>query len=331
MKIMEETAAFLHAEGWIVAKTFPLKADFSTRQFMRLELAGGDPRRAILMKADKDQKTPQFVALSEALRRCGLSAPAVYAARPDQGLVLMEDFGDVTLGRLLDEGKDAAFLYRRAADVLVHLHKAFKSAFVERMNLPVFNAALFTEQTALFLDYYFPHVRARAPSNEERAAFHNIWMVVLKPLEALPQTLMLRDFTPDNLMDLPGRQGVASVGVIDFQDGGLGPLPYDISSLCEKVRRDSALALLDEISLYYHREHPVMPLEDLRRACRILAAQRHTRILGIIVRLAENRAQNGKLAHKPRIRKYLEELLQDEALSPVKAWFDRYVSPYERM
>jgi aminoglycoside/choline kinase family phosphotransferase len=48
------------------------------------------------------------------------------------------------------------------------------------------------------------------------------------------------------------------IGVLDFQDGGIGPVPYDLASLCESVRRDCSLAALDEMIGHYmdHVKNP---------------------------------------------------------------------------
>jgi len=331
MSLPEEAVEFLQAEEWESPKIEFMTADFSSRQFVRVQRDNKDPRHVILMLAEPDQKTPQFVALSRILRQCGLSAPMVYAARPDQGLVLMEDLGDVPCGRLLDDNWEPKPIYMRATDALVHLHKQFQPEFIGGMELPVFDAVLFTEQAELFLDYYFPFARQRAASKEERISFCDAWMIVLKPMDALPQTLMLRDFMPDNLMDLPNRKDVRNVGILDFQDGGIGPLSYDIASLCEVVRRDGGDEMLDVVIDYYHQQNPIMSLETLRQSCLILAAQRHTRILGIIAKLAENMGRRDKLAYVPRIRKYLSKLLQNETLNPIKVWFNENITPYERI
>ena len=81
MNASGEISKFLQTAGWGAARLTPLQADFSTRRFSRLERDEGAPRRAILMQAGPDQKTPQFIAIAGLLRRCELSAPEIYATR----------------------------------------------------------------------------------------------------------------------------------------------------------------------------------------------------------------------------------------------------------
>lgn len=324
---------FLRSEGWGEAEVVPLKADFSSRRYTRLKRPGHSPATAVLMQANADQKTPQFIMLAEILRQWDLSAPEIYAMGALQEgdrplLVLMEDFGDMTFGRKLEEGAEAGALYGRATGALLHLHRQFDLAQLHGASLPVYDAELFTSQAELFLDAYFPQARKRAASAEERETFRAAWMQALAPLEGMPQTLMLRDYMLDNLMDLPDRPAWRSVGLLDFQDAGVGPVLYDLASLCETVRRDQGAAMFDQVIAHYHSHNPLMSLPEMRSGCRVLSAQRHARVLGIVARLAQDPARQDKLSYIPRLWNALHIALRDKALRPVKTWFD-HVLPYE--
>jgi aminoglycoside/choline kinase family phosphotransferase len=309
-----DITTFLAQQGWDAADQWPLDADFSPRRYARLDHPDG--KRAWLMDADPDQKTPEFVEIAKLLRELGVYTPEIFAADPENGLVLMEYLGNQNIGRLLDSGAAAKPLYRRATDILIHLHQKFDPATARDLDLPLFGGALFGTQVELFLDYYIPYIKGREAAFEESESFRAAWKTTLKGIEALPQTLMLRDFMPDNLMSMPDNK----IGVLDFQDAGLGPFIYDIASLCEMVRRDGGDAMLTEIIAYYHeRVKPALSIAELTRACHILSAQRHMRILGIVARMAA-KGRTDKLAFLPRIQGYLSRLLEDEALKPVREW-----------
>jgi len=326
-----EIVDFLASAGWDAAEQLPLQADFSTRRFARLWREEGPVRSAILMDADSDQGTEPFVAIAGLLRACGMTAPEIYAAHVPRGLVLMEDFGDRNFGRMIDAGEDARPLYRRAVDRLIHLHKNFDPASARNAPLPVFDAQRFADQVQLFLDGYFILVHERPAGATERADFSEAWAIVLKPVNQLPRTLMLRDFMSDNLMHLDGKADEHSTGILDFQDGGLGPAAYDLASLFENVRRDGGGALLDEfIDYYVERAAPHTAKNDFRGICRLLAAQRHTRIIGIIARLALQTGRRDKLAYLPRIWSYLGSLLKDPRMRPVEAWMNAHIPPAMR-
>jgi aminoglycoside/choline kinase family phosphotransferase len=102
------TAAFLAQAGFGAARLDPLPSDASARRYTRLL---GGPRPALLMEAPPPENTRPFIAIAGHIRGLGLSAPEIIAADPDQGLVLLEDFGDATHAALLDGGADAPTLY----------------------------------------------------------------------------------------------------------------------------------------------------------------------------------------------------------------------------
>jgi hypothetical protein len=277
------------------------------------------------MDADPDQNTSQFVSIAKLLRGLKISAPEIFAANPLRGLVLMEDFGTQNFGRLIDESGEAQPLYRLAIDLLVQLHKTFDKESAKNIDLPIFGGAVFATQAELFLDAYFPLVKKRDATRDECESFRAAWKETLKGIDTLPQTLMLRDFMPDNLMELPNRENFQSVGVLDFQDAGLGPLAYDIASLCEVVRRDGGNQRLDYMVTYYYQQaKPTLSIEELMRTCQILSAQRHVRILGIVARLAQ-KGRKEKLEYIPRILGFLDQLLQNESLISVKIWMDKNI------
>jgi hypothetical protein len=91
------------------------------------------------------------------------------------------------------------------------------------------------------------------------------------------------------------------------------------------VRRDGGFALLPDVIAHY-LETSQSPLSgpDLLRACTVLSAQRHMRILGIIARMSFRTGRCDKFAFLPRIRHHLELVLKEPALLPVKAWVENF-------
>ncbi len=73
-----------------------------------------------------------FIAIADILRRLGLSAPEIKAAQPDDGLLLLEDFGDGTFTRLIAQGTDPAELYSLAVDALAVIHRDFRPDQADR-------------------------------------------------------------------------------------------------------------------------------------------------------------------------------------------------------
>ncbi len=47
---------------------------------------------------------------------------------------------------------------------------------------------------------------------------------------------MLRDYHSPNLIWLPEREGIARIGLLDFQDAMMGSPAYDVASLLQDAR-----------------------------------------------------------------------------------------------
>lgn len=307
--LSEET--FLKEAGFADASRFAIKGDCSTRVFTRLEKNG---RRAVLMQAAVDQKTPAFLAIDKILRDAGLHAPEIYAAAQDAdgALVLMEDLGPILLSARIIAGDDPASADACVVEALAQGHERIAPEDLVGLGLTDFTSDEFARQAAWCLDHYVAP-RVGVLDEASRAAFHAAWVQVLAPLDVLPRVLILRDFIADNVVDLGGT-GVARIGFIDFQDGGPGPVAYDLMSYCEEVRRDSGPARWKRVFDAYQAIHPVLSRDTLEQTGRLLSVQRHVRLLG-------NKALQAQHHILDRLEGHVTRLLKDEAIEPVRAWF----------
>jgi aminoglycoside/choline kinase family phosphotransferase len=317
-----EIEAFLDAHGWRTEELRPLAGDASFRSYRRLVRGS---RRAVLMDAPPAHEDVRpFVRMAEHLRRLGFSAPQVYAADVDAGLLLLEDLGDDTFTRLLAAGHDERALYRLAVDVLIALHALAPERAI-RPGLPGYDAERLIREALLFADWYLPAATGDPPVPADREDYIEAWHRVLPAVLAQPRTLVLRDYHVDNLLRLDGREGLAACGLLDFQDAVAGAAAYDLMSRLEDARRDIAGDLRAEmLSLYLERARPADP-EGFATAYAILAAQRHAKVIGIFTRLSRRDGKHGYLAHIPRVWGLLDRALGNAALAPVAAWFERHV------
>src|SRR5690606_23507817 len=122
-----------------------------------------------------------------------------------------------------------------------------------------------------------------------RAAFRELWQDTLALVLDAPPTWVLRDYHSPNLMWLPEREGIARVGLLDFQDALIGPAAYDVVSLLQDARVDVPVQVQDELMSRYlkgrhaaEREFDMVQFVELYS---LLGAQRATKILGIFARL----------------------------------------------
>ena len=143
--------------------------------------------------------------------------------------------------------------------------------------------------------------------------------------QRVPASLLLRDYHVANLMLLPDRTGIRQAGLLDFQDAYRGPVTYDLVSLLEDARRAVPEELQKKLLARYLAAFPALDRENFETSLAILAAQRHTRVLGIFERLARH---EGKLdyrrLHSPRVERRLRQALKHPMLADVKNWMDRH-------
>jgi N-acetylmuramate 1-kinase len=319
---------FLQACGWDGAVHTPLAGDASFRSYYRLS-RGRD--RAVLMDAPPPQEdVGPYVAVAAMLRRLGFSAPEVLAEDRAEGLLLIEDFGDDTYTRLLASGADEPALYTLAIDTLVGLQQAVAAGGAP--DLPSYDEARLLGEAALLVDWYLPAVLGAPAASSLREDYLALWRAILpQAVEPFSSTLVLRDFHIDNLMLLPGRRGVRSCGLLDFQDAVCGPPAYDLVSLLEDARRDVSDGLRRTMTGHYLAAFPALDRAAFARSAAILAAQRNCKILGIFTRLWKRDGKPGYLAHIPRLWRLLEADLRDPALGAIAGWLDCHLPPARRM
>jgi aminoglycoside/choline kinase family phosphotransferase len=317
-------AEFLATAGWGAARPTPLAGDASFRRYNRVV---DGARRAVLMDAPPPQEDVRpFIAVAETLRGHGLSAPEIFAAERELGILLIEDFGDDTYTRLLADGADETSLYALAIDTLIALQRAV----TEPPDLLAYDEPTLLGEAALLVDWYAPAVLGVPLSPAVHDDYLALWREVL-PLATLPdRTLVLRDYHVDNLMLLRGRAGVQGCGLLDFQDALCGPASYDLVSLLEDARRDVSPALREAMTERYLAAFPGIDRAMFRRSAAILAAGRNAKIIGIFTRLWRRDGKPQYLEHIPRVWRLLEADLREPALGGIARWLDRHLPPAAR-
>jgi aminoglycoside/choline kinase family phosphotransferase len=311
---------FLATCGWQGAVVLPLAGDASFRRYFRV--VDGD-RSAVLMDAPPPHEDPRpFAAVAQWLASVGLSAPEILASDLDKGLLLLADFGDWRLREWLDSNPGGEReLYEVATDVLIHLHR-----HPPMPGLPVHGLDQWLAEVELFTDWYCPAVGLEVDPDSYRGA----WTQALAPVasDGLGPVTVLRDYHAENIMLIAGREGVAHLGLLDFQDALSGHPAYDLASVLEDARRDVPPEI--ERAMIDRYVAATGQGETFRRAYWALAAQRNTRILGVFTRLwkRDNKPQYRRF--QPRMWGLLERDLAQPGLEPVRGWFDAHLPPEYR-
>jgi aminoglycoside/choline kinase family phosphotransferase len=137
-----------------------------------------------------------------------------------------------------------------------------------------------------------------------------------------PRVLILRDYHAENLLWLADRQGLAAVGLLDFQLAQLGQPGYDLVSLTQDARRDVAPGT-EAAMLRHFAGRTGRPMAGLKAAQAVLGAQRALRILGVFARLARSDGKTAYLSLMPRVWGQLQANLA----RPELAGLSRHLAP----
>jgi tRNA threonylcarbamoyl adenosine modification protein YjeE len=339
---------FLDSTGYGQAERRRIQGDASTRIYERLRVGN---QRAILMNSPRRPDGPPvrngkpysqiahlaedivpFVAMANGLRQHGFSAPQIYEAELPDGLLVIEDLGTEPVVA----GEPPAPIeerYAAAVDLLIALHGREMAHVIPVAphvvhSLPFYDMDAYLIEVELLLDWYLPWLGV-AVTEDMRADYLSLWRDALQiAIEAKP-TWVLRDFHSPNLLWMPGRQDIARVGLIDFQDAMLGPAAYDLASLLQDARVDvpelMEVALLGHYARRRGQNDPDFDPSDFIKLYATLAAQRASKVLGIFARLNRRDGKPQYLRHIPRVWGYLQRSLAHSAIATLRDWYNENV------
>jgi aminoglycoside/choline kinase family phosphotransferase len=311
---------FLSSIGWQNAECRLLAGDASFRKYWRLE-KGQDIR--VLMDAPPEHEniTP-FLHVADTLSAAGLRVPHRYASDVQAGWLLLEDLGDQSFTALLkQQNNNERMVYEAAIDALLHLHAA-----TERLPYrpATYDSTVYLREISLFSDWFLPQALGADAATALRDGYVTLWRDLLEQASLAQSVLVHRDYHADNLLWQPHAQGIARVGMLDFQDALMGDAAYDMVSLLEDARRDVAETTVNACLQRYIAESGEDAENFLRRYA-VLGAQRNAKIIGIFTRLAVRDGKPHYLHYLPRVWQHFERDLQHPALAPLKAWVDAHV------
>jgi tRNA threonylcarbamoyl adenosine modification protein YjeE len=341
---------FLDGADYAEAGRLRMAGDASTRSYARLVRDDGvvilmnSPRRpdgpaiydgksySAAVHLAEDVKP--FVALDGALRERGFSAPAIHHADLEAGFLITEDFGSEDFV----EGNPPAPIaerYEAATDMLAALHRQTLPEILPltpqlTYTIPAFDTDAWLVEVGLMPEWYLPD-RGRELTENLHGEFVAMWRDLLSKPASAERTWVLRDFHSPNLIWLGERQGIAKVGVIDFQDAVMGPAAYDLVSLLQDARIDVPeqleLTLLTRYIKARLASEAGFDPAGFAELYAIMSAQRNTRLLGTFARLNRRDGKPQYLRHQPRIWTYLGRSLAHPALAPIREWYAANVPP----
>jgi aminoglycoside/choline kinase family phosphotransferase len=221
-------------------EVIPLAGDASTRLYYRIVV---NEKSFVLMSWEPFAESEDYPFLSVLyhFQRHQIHVPQVIAQKPELGLILLEDLGDLTLERKFWESQNqmnALPFYFQAIDELIKIHYP---ATVDRSDCTAFSIEFDTEKLLWEMNYGREHLIEKLAgislTTEQNNKLSQEFESICKTLAYEPKVICHRDYHSRNLMLKLGK-----MRVIDFQDARLGPIQYDLVSLVE----DSYVDLSEE-------------------------------------------------------------------------------------
>lgn len=229
-------------------KVLSLAGDASNRRYYRVVL---DNNSWVLMRWDPFQPDNYpFLSVLNHFAKNGVHVPKVIAMSPEEGLVLLEDLGDLTLERKFWESQNqeaAMEFYKMAVDELVKIHHP---ATLDKSDCTAFKIQFDTEKLLWEMNYGKDNLLAGVLrfnfSETLNKEISEVFTDIAARLHQEPKRIAHRDYHSRNLM-----LKLDKMTVIDFQDARLGPIQYDLVSLMRDSYVDMNDAMAKSLINYY--------------------------------------------------------------------------------
>ncbi|MFC1394333.1 phosphotransferase [Acinetobacter junii] len=277
-----------------------LAGDASFRRYARVGLQN---KTYMLMDAppEKEDCVP-FVTIDEFFDANGVRVPHIVAKDLEQGLLLLEDFGDVVLSTLLND-KTVDQYYAQSFKQLIELQK-----IDGKSHLPAYSYEKLMTEMRLLTEWMLPSLNIQ-PTEQQLETIEQAFDFLAIEATNQPQVIVHRDFHSRNLMKIENEQ---ELGVIDFQDAVIGADTYDLISITRDAYVQwNAERVYEWFEVFYNllpaKAKENRSFEQFKRDADLMAIQRHLKILGIFVRLFERDGKSGYLKDLPRVMWYLLE------------------------
>lgn len=209
-----------------------LPAEASARRYARLVAPRGAPApSAVLMlfaSGTRPAEVRRVARATERLGAAGIPVPQLFRVNLEQGWILQEDLGDVSLAGARSRGDNVAPAYSEAVALLDRL----RPLTLDTSPRPPLDRRRMREELHQFA------TRGLGLHEGPGPALAAELDALAEACAALPVVLCHRDYHARNLMLHEGR-----LRVLDHQDALPGPLPYDRVSLAY----DPYVALPDAI------------------------------------------------------------------------------------
>ncbi len=304
-------------------KLTTLPGGASLRRYHRIDVAGGKPASLVLMELGEDplrseeangKEAPKelpFLNVQRYLRSGKISVPDIYRFDPTEGLIYLEDLGDITFESrvLADDDAVRRTYYRSAIDELIRMQEFADSQ--PDPNCVAFSRGFDFTLLKWELDHFREYgleAQGIALSPAEASELERQFKWIAERLAAEPRGFVHRDYQSRNLM-VQDRAIGPQLRVIDFQDALLGSRAYDLVGLLRDSYISLSPKLLDELVDYFI-DRAGVEARHFRELFALQTVQRKLKDSGRFVFIDRVKKNPSFLVHIPNSLKYVAHALE---------------------
>ena len=273
-----------------------------------------DPSYIVMDAPPQLESIESFVRIDN-LMADKINVPSLVAKDVDQGFLILQDFGSVEFAHLIADAKikqDSGRideLYRWAIDSLLQLQTLEVENARHNFDVADYDAATLKREMQLFSEWFLPYIGQEWDA-ETQVIWQDFTEALIKQLLQHPEVVVHRDYHSRNLM--LDQYHNDELGVIDFQDALIGSYTYDLVSLVRDAYVDWSEDQVAQWIEYYWQQSQKVHNEVLKNALpdslteftsqvNLMGIQRHLKVLGIFIRLAERDGKTRYLADIPKV------------------------------
>ena len=262
-----------------------LKGDASQRKFFRKKYDHGN---SIIIVAEKNKLKNLLVydAISKILIKNKILAPKLYRENYKNNQIEVEDFGNDTILKILEKGKNKKFLFFKDIIKLLNQIQSIKDRKIKNFKnkyyqIPEYKNEILIQEANLFSEWFVKKNLSKKKRKNFNKRFKKIIKNLASCLKMKNDIFVHRDFHVSNLMLVNNR-----IGVIDSQDALIGNRAYDLASLVDDVRLKTSKVLKKKIFNFYINSQKKIDTKKVKNDFEILSILRNLKIIGIFTRLA---------------------------------------------
>jgi N-acetylmuramate 1-kinase len=303
------------------SRILPITGDASFRKFFRISFKKKN-KIIVVAQKDKYKNLTAYIAVNKYLRENHILAPKLYNYDYSKGVIIIEDFGDLSFHNLLKKNKKKFLIYKKLVDLLIKIQKIKPKKRIKNIKkkshlIGYYSKKILHKESDLFFDWYLPLILNKKKTLKIKKKLKKSLSKLYNNLNFYNSHFVHRDYHVQNLIKVGNK-----IGVIDSQDALIGNPTYDLVSLIDDVRIKTSKKLKNKIYNYYlkktfpvYRSNSKKFLEDFNT----LSVQRNLKIIGIFSRLFKRDNKKKYLKLIPYTWKLLEMRMNNKNFSELKS------------